>query len=283
MGRLSIVIDVPREEERLLIDAARRLGHGVEVVNVLNTLNWIGPDSQDLRFDVAFIRCISHSRALAIASYLEYLDVPTVNSSHVIWRTGDKLLTTLALSKKGIRIPRTVVAYSRRAALQAANELGYPVVVKPLIGSWGRFVMKAPDSDSLDDILELKEHLENSTFKIHYLQKYVEKPGRDIRAFYLWGEIPVAIYRVSESWKTNTARGAKAVATELSEEALDLAIRAGDAVGGGVLGVDLMEDKDGTLYVSEVNGIVEFRNTVRVSSVDLPRLIIETTLRALRR
>ncbi|MCS7143152.1 MAG: lysine biosynthesis protein LysX [Aigarchaeota archaeon] len=283
MARISVFVDVQREEERLLIDAARRLGHELEVINVMHSVNWIDSRPPGEELGVSFVRCISQSRALAVASYLHYSGVPTVNNPEVLWKAGDKLITLTLLSKRGIRVPETAVAYSRTDAIRAAERLGYPVVIKPIHGSWGRYVMKAHDPDSLDDILDLKETVANPTFKIHLIQRYIEKPGRDIRAFYLWGEVPVAIYRVSESWKTNTARGARAVPAKLDNEVVEVAVKAGDFIGGGVLGIDLMEDREGEVYVSEVNGIIEFRNTVRVTNYDLPAEMIERSIKELRR
>ena len=164
----------------------------------------------------------------------------------------------------------------------AAEELGYPLVVKPIYGSWGRMICRALDQESLEEILELRENMQSPHFKIHYLQEYIEKPGRDIRAYYVWGDVPVAIYMVSSRWKTNTALGGRAVKADLTPEQVELVKRAGEVMGGGILGVDLVEKGDQNL-VLELNGIPQYKNVVRVTGYDLSRKMIESTIQYYKR
>jgi [lysine-biosynthesis-protein LysW]--L-2-aminoadipate ligase len=283
--RLGIAYDLVRDEERLLVEAAKRRGHEVKPVFVPKMLARIDGDAPDHLRDLDFVleRCVSFYRALASSAVLEGWGLRVVNPHQVIRDCGDKLVTSIRLRNHGVPIPRTVVAFTREGAVEAARELGYPVVVKPIYGSWGRLMARALSEDDLLDVIDFRESMPVSHFKVHYLQEFVNKPGRDIRSFYVWGEVPVAIYRYSGRWKTNTALGGRAEPAELTEELVEATIKAGDAVGGGVLGVDLVESPEGGLYVIEVNAVIEFRNTVRVTGYDLAGHIIERTAQEMKR
>ncbi|MEM4636146.1 MAG: RimK family alpha-L-glutamate ligase, partial [Nitrososphaerota archaeon] len=174
--------------------------------------------------------------------------------------------------------PRTAISFTRESCLEVAEKIGFPLVIKPIYGSWGRMISRALDKDSMLEILEFREYMQSPYLKIHYLQEYIDKPNRDIRAFYFWGEVPAAIYRISSSWKTNTALGASVQEARLNEELVELIVKAGEVMGGGLLGIDILESRDGKYYVSEVNAIPEFRNTVRVTGKDLASMMIEKTV-----
>lgn len=267
-----------RWEERDLVRAARELGHEVILIQVTKRPFWLTRPNELGNLDFTIQRCVSFYRALASTVILEEQGIPVVNNSQVIMSCEDKLYTTAKLAKEGIPVPETVIAFSREACFEAAEKLGYPVVVKPIYGSWGRMISRALDREGLDEILEFRENMQSPHFKVHYLQEYVEKPGRDIRAYYFWGEVPAAIYRVSDMWKTNTALGGKAIPAELSDEQVDLIRAAGEALGGGILGVDLIE-KGSENLVLEVNGIPQYKNVVRVTGRDLSSMIIDLTVK----
>jgi len=280
--RIGLAYDLLRWEEKSLAYAIKDLGYTLELIRVPESVFQLTePGNNEL--DLVFERCVSFYRALASSLALQEQGIPVVNSFDVIRNCGDKMFTTMVLAKKGIPVPRTMIAFDRERALDAAKKIGYPVVVKPIHGSWGRMIAKADDESSLLDIIDFRENMPSPHFQIHYIQEFIRKPGRDIRAYYVWGEVPVAIYRVSQNWKTNTALGARAEPASLDENLKELVIKAGDALGGGVLGVDLMEGEDGRVLVSEVNAVVEFKNTVRVTGYDLPRKIVSSTVEALRR
>jgi len=283
MAKIGVAYDILRQEERMLIEAAMRMGHEVKPIHVTSSIHWIHDSEPRRDEDFVIIRCVSYYRALASAIITEGKGLVAVNKYSVIRDSGDKLVTTMLLASKGLPVPRTAVAYRREEVLRAARSLGYPVVVKPILGSWGRMIARVSNDDDLNSILDFREGMPIPHFKIHYLQEFIEKPGRDIRAFYVWGEVPIAIYRVSENWRTNTALGARAQPAELSPDQVELIIKAGEAVGGGILGVDLIEDKEGHTYVNELNAVVEFRNTVRVTGYDLAGKMIEETVRVCRR
>jgi len=279
--KIGIVYDLVRWEEKDLIRAVGELGYEPVLLRVTREVFWLDrEDGYDL--DLAFQRCVSFYRAIASTIILEEKGVPVVNSSRVLMGCEDKLYTTARLARRGIPVPRTAIAFSREACIEAAEKLGYPLVVKPIYGSWGRMIARALDRESLEEILEFRENMQSPHFKVHYLQEYVEKPGRDIRACYIWGDVPAAIYRVSDRWKTNTALGGRAVPADLEEEQLELVRRAGDEIGGGVLGVDLIERGSESL-VLEINGIPQYKNVARVTGVDISRMIVEKTVERFKR
>jgi len=277
--RIGILYDIVRWEEKALIEATRRLGHEVEPIQVTKRVFWLTRPNGYGELDFVLQRCVSFHRALASTAIFEEQSIPVVNSYDVIRDCEDKLYTTLKLVKAGVPVPETAISFNREKSLEAGRELGYPLVVKPIYGSWGRMITRAVDEDGLLEILEFRENMQSPYFKVHYLQEFVEKPGRDIRVFYFWGEVPAGIYRVSKRWKTNTALGGEAVKADLSEELVELVSKAAEAMGGGVLGVDIMERNGGEFLVGEVNAIPEFRNTVRVTGRDLAEDIIRLTVK----
>ncbi|MEM3031406.1 MAG: RimK family alpha-L-glutamate ligase, partial [Nitrososphaerota archaeon] len=207
--RIGLAYDMARFEEKALIQAARGLGHDVSPIYVKNAEFTItNPPRPDMDFVVQ--RCVSYYRAYGSTIALERMGLRVVNNLQVLRDCADKLITTSKLSSAGVPVPETAMAFNRETALRLARRMGFPVVVKPIQGSWGRMVARAVDEQTFQDIIELRENMPNPQLKIHYIQEHVEKPGRDIRVFYVWGEVPVAIYRVSRQWKTNTALGGRA-------------------------------------------------------------------------
>jgi [lysine-biosynthesis-protein LysW]--L-2-aminoadipate ligase len=232
--------------------------------------------------DILVERSINHSRALHALRLFESAGVPCVNSHHVSQVCGDKLLTTAALKDKGVAQPECRVAFTEESALQAIEELGYPVVLKPAVGSWGRLLSKIKDRDAAETVLEHKTVLGSYHHSIFYIQQYIEKEGRDIRSFVVGGECIAAIYRTSDHWITNTARGAQASKCEVTDEVAQISIAAAEAVGGGIVAVDLFESDDG-LLVNEVNYTMEFRNSIDTTGVDIPAVVARYVIEQARR
>jgi len=178
--------------------------------------------------------------------------------------------------------PKTRVAFTPEAALEAVEELGYPVVMKPLIGSWGRLVSKVNDRESAEAIVEHKDVLGNYLHSIYYVQEYIPKPGRDIRGFVVGDETICAIYRYSDHWITNTARGGRAENCPVTPELNEICVRAARAVGGGIVAIDVLE-RDGELLVNEVNYTMEFRNSIDTTGVNIPAKMIDFVLEVAKR
>jgi [lysine-biosynthesis-protein LysW]---L-2-aminoadipate ligase len=273
---VGVLLSRVRVEEKLLLEELERRGVATKVVDdreLVLTLE----RKPDLGVDVVLERCIQHSRALYALSVLETWGIPTVNTFEVADVCGNKLLTTMRLIRDGVPSPRTRLAFTPESALAAVEELGYPAVLKPLVGSWGRLISRVNDRDAAESILEHKDVLGTYIHSIYYIQEYVPKPGRDIRAFVVGDETIGAIYRYSDHWITNTARGGKATKCEVTAELNDLCVRAARAVGGGVVAIDVLEAPEG-LLVNEVNYTMEFRNSIDTTGVNIPGRVVDYAL-----
>ena len=226
------------------------------------------------RIDVAFERCISHSRSLYSLQLLELAGVPCINQAEVARICGDKIESSIALAKHGIAQPQLRVAFTETQALAAIEELGYPVVLKPVIGSWGRLLSLINDRAAAETVLEHKQVLGSYQHSIFYIQEYIEKRGRDIRTFVVGDQCIAGIYRESSHWITNTARGAVAVNCPITDEIAEISLAAAAAVGGGILAIDLFESPRG-LLVNEVNYTMEFRNSIAPTGVNIPAKMVD--------
>lgn len=274
--RIGILCSRLRLEEKLLFQALERRGLSYDLLDDRELVLDMGRPALD--YDVVLERCINHSRALYALRILEDWGLRCVNSYATADTCGNKLLTTSALLRAGVPSPRTVIAFTPESALQAIEELGYPVVLKPAVGSWGRLLSKINDREAAEAVLEHKQVLGTYHHSIFYIQEYIAKPQRDIRAFVVGDETIAAIYRHSEHWITNTARGGQAANCPVTPELNDLCLRAARAVGGGVLAVDLLESADRGLLVNEVNYTMEFRNSIAPTGVDIPNRIVDYLL-----
>lgn len=284
--KLCIFYDRVRAEERMLYDAARKLS--VEAFMYDSKDFYTSAVDSDLQeplnsVDVFIQRCVSHYRALHSTMVLEHKGFSVVNSYRCLDLCGNKLATTMLLSRAGVPTPRTYVAFTKEAVLKALDELGYPAVLKPVVGSWGRLLSLVKDPRAAEAVVEHREHLP-PIYQVYYVQEYVKRPPRDIRSFVVDGEVVAAIYRYSapSEWRTNTALGGRAENCPITPELEELSLKAAKAVDGFFLGVDLMESPHG-LLVHEVNAVVEFRNSVPATGVDIPRLAVSHIVKAFKR
>jgi [lysine-biosynthesis-protein LysW]--L-2-aminoadipate ligase len=259
------------EEKLLLIELERR---GVSIQRIDDREIMLDLDRPNLDCDVVLERAVNHLRALYALRIYNDWGIPTVNTYDVANTCGDKLLTTAALMRNHVPSPRTIIAFTPESALEAIEELGYPVVLKPAVGSWGRLLAKVNDRDAAEALLEHKVTLGSFHHGAFYIQEYVKKPGRDIRSFVVGGETICAIYRASQHWITNTARGGAASNCPVTPEIDEASRAAADAVGGGVVAVDLFESERGIL-VNEVNYTMEFRNSIDTTGVNIPAKIVD--------
>ncbi|MFP4322166.1 MAG: lysine biosynthesis protein LysX [Anaerolineales bacterium] len=277
--RVGILASRIRLEEKALFAAFEALGVETVRFDERELSARVGGFSPGV--DVLLERSISTSHGLIALQLFEAAGIPTVNSYATASICADKLRTTLALQTAGVPQPRTEIALSREAALEAIERLGYPVVVKPLVGSWGRLLARIPDRDAAEAVLEHREVLGGVAHNTHYIQEFIAKPGRDIRVFVAGLEPIAAIYRASEHWVTNTARGGAASRCDLTPEISDICHAAASAVSGGqggILAIDLLEDPARGLLVNEVNHTMEFRNSIDTTGVDIPRYMAEYVL-----
>ena len=278
--RVGVLLSRVRVEEKLLL--AELESRRVET-KIIDDRELVLPVERkpDLGVDVILERCIQHGTALYALAVLDTWGVPTVNRYEVAEICGNKLLTTMRLIRDSVPSPRTRVAFTPESALTAIEELGYPVVLKPLIGSWGRLISKVNDREAAEAIVEHKDVLGSYLHSIYYVQEYVPKPGRDIRAFVVGDEAICAIYRYSDHWITNTARGGRAENCPVTPQLGELCVRAARAVGGGVVAIDVLEVPEG-LLVNEVNYTMEFRNSIDTTGVNIPAKIVDYVLEVAR-
>lgn len=226
-------------------------------------------------FDAVLERSISYTSGLYALRLLNAFGVPTVNTAAVAEVCGDKLTTSAMLAKAGVPQPRNVVAFTPEAALEAIETFGYPVVLKPVVGSWGRLLAKINDRDAAEAVLEHKATLGSVQHSVFYIQEFIEKPGRDIRASVIGDRVLTAMYRKSEHWITNTARGGEGELCPITPDIEELCLKATAAVGGGVLAVDLVEHPDKGMVVNEINHTMEFHTVQPLSGIDIAGEIVE--------
>ena len=269
---IGILCSRVRIEEKALFEALRRRAIPFERLDEDRVQFPIGgPLPHD---DVVLDRSIHHGRSLYSLTLLNAAGVPTVNRAKVARICGDKILTTAALARAGLPVPKTVVTFTREAALEAIEAMGYPVVLKPMVGSWGRLLAKINDRDAAEAVLEHKETLGSYQHGIFYIQEYINKPQRDIRAIMVGDQTIGAIYRRSDHWITNTARNGQASVCEVTPEIDQLCRKAAAAVGGGFLSVDLLEHEGG-LLVNELNYTPEFHGFIAATGIAVADYVID--------
>lgn len=279
MGRINLLLlyDVLRWEEKSFIETSKKLDIDITPVHVPSIHGKVGVNESPT-FNGASIgiqRCVSFYNSLESTILAESYNVNVINKSYTIMVCQDKLWTTSLLAKNKVPVPQTYVAFNHDIVPKVAERLGYPFVIKPVYGSWGRLLALIDDEEDMRTIVEHRSYMHNPLYSIYYIQEFVKKPGRDIRIFTVGDEVPVAIYRYSNHWITNTARGGKAVTARIDPELEELALRAAKAVEGQFLGIDIFEDPERGYLVNEVNAVTEFKNTVAVTGYDLTRKVLE--------
>ncbi|QLH84903.1 lysine biosynthesis protein LysX [Halosimplex pelagicum] len=288
--KVGILYSRIRRDEKLLLNELRERDHEVVKVDVRKQRFGLSEPPEDMRgVDVLVDRCLATSRSLYATEFADAYGIPVVNSAETAEVCANKVKNSLALEKAGVPTPATDVAFTKDAALESIEDFGYPCVLKPVVGSWGRLMAKIDSRSAAEAILEHKETLGHYEHKVFYIQEFVDKPGRDIRIVAVDGEPVAGMVRSSDHWLTNAAKGAETSEIEITPEMEELVEKASDAVGGGLLGIDLMEtgvDEDGEpsgYTVHEVNHTVEFKALDEVTDVDVPATVVdwlETTAEA---
>ena len=268
-----------RRDEKLLLRELRDRGHDVTKVDVRKERFGVHEPPAALEdVDIVVDRCLATSRSRYVTRFVEAYDVPVVNEPETAAVCADKARNSLVLAEEDIPTPATDVAFTKESAMESIEEFGYPCVLKPVVGSWARLMAKIDSRSAAEAVLEHKETLGHYEHKVFYIQEFVEKPGRDIRVVATDGEPVAAMARSSEHWLTNAAQGAETEEIAVTPEMADLVERASDAVGGGLLGVDLMEvggADSGGFTVHEVNHTVEFKALNEVTDVDVPGAVVD--------
>ncbi|MFZ1075841.1 MAG: lysine biosynthesis protein LysX [Nitrosotalea sp.] len=277
MPKVRIVFDRVRLEEKMLEEKAIELGYDTKMIDAKITNVSTESKKTDFDFgDVVLERCVSYFRGLHFTACLEFLDVPVFNRLEVANNCGNKMLTSLLLKKHNVPTPKTYFSFSSESAAEILDKHGYPLVIKPIIGSWGRGVILLKDKETADAIFEVRELTDGPLDRIFYLQEAIKRPPRDIRAIAVGDQVVAAMYRTSTGgFKTNIALGAEPVPCEITKELEDVCMKASKAVGGGILGIDVMEDEKRGFVVHEVNNTVEFKGLAKVAKRNIPKEMIE--------
>jgi len=285
MSKVCIVFDRLRTEEKMLQKEAVNLGHDALMLDA--KITQINTDSKKEDFDLGDVvleRCVSYFRGLHFTSSLEFLDIPVLNKFEVANICGNKMFMTLLLKKNNIPTPKTYFSFSSESAAENLEKVGFPLVIKPVIGSWGRGVMPIKDKDTMEAVFEVRDITDSPHDRIYYLQELINRPPRDIRVITVGDEPIAAMYRKSSGgFKTNIALGADPEICEITKEMEDLAVKTSKAMGGGILGIDIMEDEKRGLVVHEVNNTVEFKGLARVAKRNIPKEMIEFALNYVRK
>ena len=253
--KLGFIYTILRKEEVLIINELEK--QGVVVVKVCDrdvTLN-----GGIFNFNTALIRSISLSRALHISRIFESAGIKCINSHKVINTCGNKFYTSVALSL--LPTPKFKLCFEKEAALKAIEEIGFPCVLKPVVGSWGRLISKVNDLETAESFLEHKE-------APYYIQEYIDAANSDIRTIVIGNKVIGAIKRTGSNFRANTALGAEVQKQHLTKEIEGLSLKAAQAIGNGILSVDLFESEKG-LLVNEVNATTEFRKSLEQYDVNI--------------
>jgi [lysine-biosynthesis-protein LysW]--L-2-aminoadipate ligase len=273
--KLAVLFSRVRVEEKWIFEALDKRGIAYDKIDDREVSFALLDPGRWQQYDVVLERSLSYTAGLYATRVLNAWGIPTVNMANVAETCGDKLVTSAALHKAGIPQPKVWLAFTPEAALATIEQIGYPVVLKPVVGSWGRLLSKINDREAAEAVLEHKETLGSVQHQIFYIQEYITKPGRDIRSFVIGDQTVCAIYRRSEHWITNTARGGKAAICPVTPEIHEISLAAAKAVGGGVVAVDILEDTDRGFLINEVNHTMEFHSTVPLTGVDIPGMLVD--------
>jgi [lysine-biosynthesis-protein LysW]--L-2-aminoadipate ligase len=281
--RIGVLYSRVRVEEKWIFAALEQRGVDYERLDDRKVFFDLDHPGDWKQYDAVLERSISYSSGLNILRILNSWGIPTVNTARVAEACGDKLATSAALARAGLPQPRNLVAFSTEAALEAIETIGYPVVIKPVVGSWGRLLAKINDRDAAEAVLEHKSVLGSVSHSIFYIQEYIPKPGRDIRVFVMGNEAITAIYRKSPHWITNTARGGEGEVCELTPELTEICVGAAKAVGGGVLAIDILEHPERGYLINEINHTMEFHTLMPITNIDVAGMMVDYLLKVARR
>jgi [lysine-biosynthesis-protein LysW]--L-2-aminoadipate ligase len=276
--RIGVLYSRVRVEEKWIFASLERRGLDYERLDD-RMVHFDLDDPEPWRqYDAIMERSISYTNGLYACRIFNIWGILTVNSAAVAEACGDKLITTALLAKAGVPQPHSRVAFTPESALETIEAMGYPVVLKPVIGSWGRLLAKVNDRDTAEAILEHKATLGSVQHSVFYIQEFIRKPGRDIRVVVVGDKVITAIYRKSEHWITNTARGGEGELCPVTPELEEVSLKAAKAVGGGVLAVDVIEDPERGMLVNEVNHTMEFHTVQPLSGIDIADTIVGYTV-----
>ena len=277
---LTLLYDTIRWEEKAIYEAAKKKGIEIKKIDCKDLILDLNILNSEFNNQIIIQRCVSYFKSLHSTAALEGLGAKVINPLNTAIICGNKLFTHMLIQKKGIRTPKVITAFSSESALSALDDFGYPAIIKPTIGSWGRLIALLRDKEAAKAVFEDREHM-FPLYQVYYLEEFVSRPPRDIRAIVVGDNVVAAIYRYSgkDEWKTNMALGGRAENCPITDELEDICIKSSQAVGGKIVGVDLMESSKEGLLVHEVNNTTEFKNTVRITGINIQDVIVDYSLR----
>jgi len=272
---IFILFDSLRWEEKSIIETAKKKDIDLKAIDCRELILFLNYENKEFENKVILQRSVSYFKSMHSTAALEGLGARMINSLYTSIMCGNKLFSHMELQKHRIATPNAFCTFSTPSAIEGINRFGYPVVIKPTIGSWGRLIGLLNDEEAVKTVLEDREHM-FPIYHINYLEEFVKRPPRDIRAIVVGDKVVAAIYRYSgdNEWKTNMALGGRAESCPITKELEDICLDAAKIFKGHIVGVDLMESKNYGLVVHEVNNTTEFKNTVRVTGIDIPSLIV---------
>jgi len=273
--KIGVLYSRVRVEEKWIFQALEKRGIDFDRLDDRTIYFDLESPARWTQYDAVIERSLSYNSGLYALRILNAFDVTTINTAAVAEACGDKLTTSTLLTKAGLPQPRNMVAFTPESALDALEDLGYPAVVKPVVGSWGRLLAKVNDRDAAEAIFEHKATLGSTQHQVFYVQEYIDKPGRDIRAIVIGDRVLTAMYRKSEHWITNTARGGEGELCPITSEIESLCLDVAEAMGGGILAIDLIEHSERGFLVNEVNHTMEFHTMQPLSGIDIAGEIVE--------
>jgi len=211
---------------------------------------------------------------LDLLNAIEEYGIKLINSRESLEIASDKFLTSIYLERYKIPTPKTIICENPNDAIEAFEELGGDIVLKPLFGSKGVGITRINDKGFAENVIYTLSQLN----EIFYLQEFIEHYNRDIRILVLGDKAIAGMYRVSDNWKTNIHAGARVEPLEITEELKTLAIKAAKITKTEIAGVDIVESEKG-LLVLEVNSIPGFTALQKVTDINLAEEIVSYFLK----
>ncbi len=274
-------------EELRLLKEARALGHKARIIRAVQCqLVFDGKNPTVLfegkpfpKFDVIIPR-VTLLRAIelqtALLKQFQLMGVPVINGFRPINRAKNKLNTMQTLNHHNLGIPRTIVIRRMREVDWAVKYLGgLPVIIKTPFGTYGSGVVISESKRSLTSSLDAIWGTQD--ISIILLQEFIkESKGKDIRVFVVGGKVVASMMRaaVRGEFRSNIELGGAGEKVEITPEEETLAIKATEALGLHMGGVDIVRSKSGPL-VLEVNGNPGFKKLEEVTGINVAKAIID--------
>lgn len=204
------------------------------------------------------------------------LGITILNSPRTLEIAIDKWLTLDFARRAGLDVPRTICCQDRDSAMLAFEQLDRDVVVKPLFGGEGRGLIRVNDREMAWRVFSTLEQIQ----AVIYVQEFIQHRGFDLRVFILGDETYcVARHTASDDWRTNLSRGGVAERFQPSERQLAMARAAADAIGGQIVGVDILPTRDGRDVLLEVNAVPGWRGTAKALDLDIAEKVVRFACR----